>query len=242
MAQHPDGISRREFIRGAAAGAAALAAAGLVEGAGAEAAPTSKILSYNPDMEYRRLGRTGWLLSAAVLGGHWKRVHTVIGGEEMGGWYGNIERPEFQRNRQEVVARCIDRGMNYIDACSVFEVRAYSRALRGKRDKVYLGCSWDTREPRDPQYRTAEKLLESLDWGLKDGELEYADLWRITCCMDGSQGPDGKRRLAHTEAESEQIALHWRRQRRPAGPAPVASPRTTATGWSTWSRPSPPSR
>lgn len=205
MSQDNSGISRRGFIRGAAVGAAALAAGSLLEQQQADALP-AKALSYNPDMEYRPCGKTGWKVSAVCLGGHWKRVHTVIGGEEMGGWYGNIDRPEFQQNRREVVQRCIDRGINYIDACSVFEVRAYSRALQGLREKVYLGTSWDTKEPRVPEFRTADKLLESLDWGLKDAGLEYSDLWRITCLMDGKPGPDGKWIYPHTEAESEQIA------------------------------------
>ena len=34
-----------------------------------------KTPSYNPDMEYRRLGKTNLLVSAVYLGGHWKRVN-----------------------------------------------------------------------------------------------------------------------------------------------------------------------
>jgi aryl-alcohol dehydrogenase-like predicted oxidoreductase len=100
----------------------------------------------------------------------------------------------------------MERGINYIDGCSTDEVHAYANALKGRREKMYLGCSWYEREARFPQFRTAQALLGTLDDGLKRCGLEYADLWRIICLTDGKQGPDGKWVYPHTEAESEQIA------------------------------------
>ena len=56
---------------------------------------------------------------AIALGGHWKRLNKIIGGTEPAGWMSmEIDRPEFHRNRVEVVSRCIERGINYVDACS----------------------------------------------------------------------------------------------------------------------------
>ncbi len=53
-------ITRREFV---GAGACAVVAA--------QTAPdAAKTRSYNPDMEYRRLGRTGLMVSIVSLGGH----------------------------------------------------------------------------------------------------------------------------------------------------------------------------
>lgn len=67
-------LTRRQFVRDTAAGAAALAAsvalANIVRVGNAEQADTRSILSYNPDMEYRRCGKTGWMVSAVCLGGH----------------------------------------------------------------------------------------------------------------------------------------------------------------------------
>jgi len=79
---------------------------------------TDKILNYNPDMEYRRCGKTNLMISAVCLGGHWKRLGKIIGGKETSGWMTmGIGQPEFQQNRREVLSRCIERGINYVDAC-----------------------------------------------------------------------------------------------------------------------------
>jgi len=199
--------TRREFVKttSAAVIGASLAPFELSSRA-AETADTSKIVNYNPDMEYRRCGKTGWMVSTVSLGGHWKRINQIIGGEPIDPYSANVERPDFAKNRQDVVTRCLERGINYIDGCSTDEVHAYSDALKGRRDKMYLGCSWYEREARFPQFRTAKALVATLDDGLKRCHLDYADVWRIMCLTDGKQGPDGKWIYPHTDAESEQIA------------------------------------
>ncbi|MCL5270059.1 MAG: aldo/keto reductase [bacterium] len=204
------GLTRRDFIRGGAALAAGVALGftptQIIRAANPGGADTSGILSYNPEMEYRRLGKTGLMVSAACLGGHWKRVDMFIGGEKNAGWGGDISRPEFQKNRADVVSRCIERGINYVDACSELEIAAYSRALKGRREQMYLGWSPAEHESRNPEYRTAAKLMETFDKSLKDTGEEYVDLWRITGMQDGKTAPDGKHIMAHDERESEQIA------------------------------------
>lgn len=164
-------ISRRRFVQGGVAAAAGVAAG--VRAAGAPGGATPAILSYNERMEYRRLGKTELMVSAVCLGGHWKRVN-VIG-------------QDFDRNRREVVERCIDVGINYIDACCRAEVLAYSKALKGRRDKMYLALSYCGQEVRNPDFRKASKLLESLDELLAEAGEEYTDLWRITCFEPGGR-------------------------------------------------------
>jgi len=190
-----DSVTRREFVRDTAAAAAGIAA-GLtatytVRAGNPERADTSKILNYRPDMEYRRCGKTGLMISAVCLGGHWKRINTVVPKES-----------DFDTNRARVVGRCIDRGINYIDACTGGEVMAYSKALKGRRDKMYLGYSWYEHEVRSGQWRSLAKLQQSFDEGLKKAGLDYVDLWRITCHEQSSR---------HTEAEMEEVAkaLEW---------------------------------
>jgi aryl-alcohol dehydrogenase-like predicted oxidoreductase len=97
------------------------------------------------------------------------------------GWLtADLDDPGFQKNRYDTVTRCIEVGINYIDACWSNEVIAYTRAVKGRRDKIYMGFSWGDKELRVPEYRTAKALLETLENGLKTAGLDYADLWRIT--------------------------------------------------------------
>jgi aryl-alcohol dehydrogenase-like predicted oxidoreductase len=92
-----------------------------------------------------------------------------------------------QKDRTEIVSRCIDAGINYIDACWDGEVKRDAKALKGRRDKMYLALSHGAHEVRFPEYRTAKKLLESLDELLRDSGQEYTDLWRITCYEPGGR-------------------------------------------------------
>jgi len=165
-------VTRRDFmgdsVKVAAGVAACLGAAGgrSAQAAGAPAVDTSKILNYNPNMEYRRLAKTNLMVSAVCLGGH--------------------SRSNDQQ-RQEIVSRCIDAGINYIDACSYGEVCRDARALKGRRDKMYLALSHCGKEVRNENFRTAKKLLESLDETLRGSGQEYTDFWRITCYEPGGR-------------------------------------------------------
>ncbi|UCG57276.1 MAG: aldo/keto reductase [Phycisphaerales bacterium] len=175
-------LNRRDFIRDGATAAAGLAV-GLGAGQNAHAATdVTKTRSYNPQMTYRPLGKTGLWVSAVCLGGHWKRVDKMVPGVfKGGGWLSaDLNSEGFKKNRRDVVTRCIERGINYIDACTIQEVKAYAEALRGRREAMYFGFSWYQEEMRNPNYRTAKALLGSLDKGLRETKLEYVDLWRPT--------------------------------------------------------------
>jgi predicted aldo/keto reductase-like oxidoreductase len=166
-------LNRREFVRNVAAGAAGVAAgiAATQPGAAAQTPAKSKILNYNENMEYRRLGKTELMVSAVCMGGHTGPVPE--------------QQEDFEKNRSDVITRCMDVGINYIDACCEWEVMHCSKALKGRRDKMYLALSYYEHEPRFVGYRTAKKLLESLDELLTKSGQEYTDLWRITCFEPG---------------------------------------------------------
>jgi len=169
-------ITRRKFMRASLVGAAGIAVGlSAADRAAAKKPPTSKrkIRNYNPDMEYRRLGKTDLWISAVCLGGHWKRV--------------NVMNQDFDENRREVVGRCIEAGMNYIDITGIRELLEHGKALAGQRDKMYLALSDTSHEPRNPDFRTAKKLLKVLDAALKRAKLEYTDLWRITAHEPGGR-------------------------------------------------------
>ncbi len=164
-------VTRRQFVQTSAVAAAGVAA-GAVK-AGAANVDKKKILNYNENMEYRRCGKTDLMISAVCMGGHWKRI--------------NVMKQDFDKNRHDVVSRCIDVGINYLDACCRAEDVAYSKALKGRRDKMYLALSYCGKETRNKEYRTAKKLLESLDALLSESNQDYTDLWRITCFEPGGR-------------------------------------------------------
>ena len=165
-------VTRRQFMRDSAAVAVGVAvglgaAAGQnVQAAGRATIDTSRILSYNPNMEYRRLGKTDLMVSAVGLGGH-----SGASGSE----------------RYEIVSRCLEAGINFIDSTGSGELLRDMKALAGRRDRVHLGISETGREPRNPDYRTAKKLIGVLDQMLKRAKLEYTDLWRITVYEPGGR-------------------------------------------------------
>jgi predicted aldo/keto reductase-like oxidoreductase len=192
------GLSRRDFLCQSSVAAAALAV-GASQAAGA--APTAKILNYNENMEYRRCGKTGLMISCVALGGHWKRLDTVVPGLPKGEGYASadfdkVNNPAFAKNRYDIVTRCMELGFNYVDACAGPEIMAYSKAIKGRRDKMYLGYSWYEKEARFEQWRTAKKLLQGLDEGMKQAGLDYIDVWRISALTEGSR---------HSTAEVEEM-------------------------------------
>ena len=149
-------------------------------------------------MEYRRLGKTGLWVSAVCLGGHWKRLDKVVPGVFANKrWLSaRLNDEGFRKNRHEVVSKCLERGINYVDACTWEEVYAYSEALRGRRDQMYFGFSWYQEEMRNDKFRTAGSLLKTLDKGMQLARLDYVDLWRVVM-LDQS----GK----HTNAEVDEM-------------------------------------
>jgi aryl-alcohol dehydrogenase-like predicted oxidoreductase len=190
-------VNRRRFVgTGAAAAAVALHVGPAVPGkaaeTGAAAEAARKTRSYNEKMEYRRLGRTELWLSAVSIGGHWKKIQHSHGTDG------------FKKNRREVLAACMDHGINYIDACWNQEVVAYGEAVKGRRDEIFFGFSCGANESRFTQWAgSLQKMKDGYDAGLKAAGLEHADLWRITMHEATS------RRNSEKEIEIAMQALDW---------------------------------
>jgi diketogulonate reductase-like aldo/keto reductase len=195
-------VTRRRFMQDSA-----MAAAGVAIGLGtigqnskATTVNTSKILNFNQNMEYRRQGKTNLMVSAVCLGGHSRSNQT---------------------ERNEIVSRAIDLGINYIDACCDNEVKRDAKALKGRRDKMYLALSHGAKEVRNDEFRTAKKLLQSLDELLHDSSQEYTDLWRITCYEPGGR---------HTFNTACEIVEPLKKPKNRARHASSVSQLTTADG------------
>jgi aryl-alcohol dehydrogenase-like predicted oxidoreductase len=219
-ANQADGLTRRDLMRSGAVAAAGLAVGGMQNAcAGADVAETR---SYNPQMKYRPLGKTGLWISEVCLGGHWKRVNKMVPGLFKGaGWLSaDLDDADFKKNRRDVVTRCIENGINYIDACTVQEVLTYAEALRGRRDEMYLGFSWYQEEMRSlsnqwqeakkkgtpkPAGWITERLMAALDKGMRQAKLDYVDVWRITMHEESGKHTD-------TEVEEMMAALEKARK------------------------------
>jgi len=105
-------LSRRAFIRDTSFMTAAIIAGTLAgkahsaaESSAAKQMDASKILNYHPKMGYRRLGKTGLVISEIGLGGHWMAPWREQSGDW---WWGKFVREEVPedvaRNRTEVVS------------------------------------------------------------------------------------------------------------------------------------------
>jgi aryl-alcohol dehydrogenase-like predicted oxidoreductase len=114
-------LGRREFIEGSLAAAAGMAASSsrLVSGASPDS-PPPEWRNRQPGMKYRRLGRTGFMVSEIVFGGD----------------------PVTPDNRRPVEV-AVERGLNYLDTAPAYgrgkSEEGYAGVLRAVgRDKVFL--------------------------------------------------------------------------------------------------------
>ena len=154
--------SRREILQATSA-----ALAGAVVGArsarAAEPTAPSKILNHNPKMGYRRLGKTGLMISEVSLGGH--------GGKS---W----------KDRVPVLDKAVDLGLNYVDTNMASEVALYGEAMakatRGKRDRWIIGfASWPVKITEEYEKKLTAKLLtDEIDKRLKAYRTDMLDIWR----------------------------------------------------------------
>jgi len=189
-----DKLSRRSFIRNTSLAAAGTITGGLTGKGDASIKQrdkskidTSKILNYNPKMDYRRLGKTNLMISEVSLGGHWRAPWRDRSG---GWWWGkfvNEEVPDdVAKNRTEVVSRAIDCGVNYLDITGAEECLCYGAALKGRREKMIVGADDSKLCPRRDEYCNVPAQLHNVEECLRHIGTDYLDIWRIQAKMDGT--------------------------------------------------------
>ena len=180
-------LSRRDFIRSVSfisAGAVAGSLGSGCEGLGlvSESAKARRILNHNPQMGYRRLGKTGLVLSEVSLGGHFKD-------RDGSRYWAELPKDEVPwdvaKNRIDVVSACIDAGINYLDISTAAECLAYGAALRGRRDRMIIAADDYKLCARNPENCTVAKLTYDMDQCLGRLGMEHIDIWRIKADMYG---------------------------------------------------------
>lgn len=167
-------IDRREFVRKGSAIVAAAAATGAI---GAETAKPNpkKTVNYNPKMHYRRLGKSGLMLSEISLGGHWKNRG---GGRYWGDFAQDKVPDDVGKNRIEVISACIEVGINYLDITTPAECCAYGVALKGRREKMIVGADDYRICPRQRENCNVKALTSSVEGCLGRLQTDYLDVWR----------------------------------------------------------------
>jgi len=178
-------LSRRAFIRDTSLMAAGTVAGALATRADASNKPvdTSKTLNYNPKMKYRRLGKTELMISEVSLGGHWKNRNA-------GRYWDDFAKEEVPddvaKNRTEVVSTCIDTGINYLDITTAAECLSYGVALKGRRDKMYVGADIHQLGPRTSGLCNVKDQTHNVETCLRLMKTDYLDIWRPQAKMDGT--------------------------------------------------------
>jgi len=185
--KHKSKLSRRAFIRGISLTSAGTIAAALTQRTVAENQPSkpnenSKILNYNPKMGYRTLGKTGLILSEVSLGGHFKDRR----GDRYWDEFPDEKVPQdVAKNRIDVISACIDAGINYVDLGTSAECLAYGVALKGRRDKMYVGADDFKLTARSADNCKVDKLTFDVDQCCRRLQSDYLDIWRVKADMYG---------------------------------------------------------
>jgi len=178
-------LSRRAFIHNTSLAVAGTIAGALEISGGREVSEQVEprnILNYNPQMRYRRLGKTGLIISEVSLGGHWKNR----AGERYWDEFTDEQVPsDVTKNRTEVISVCIDAGINYLDIGTAAECLAYGIALKGRRDKMIIGADDYKLCAREAARCTVEKLTFDIDSCLRRLRMEHLDIWRVKADMYG---------------------------------------------------------
>jgi len=184
-------ISRRDFLRNTSV-LAATSFTGLLTGNAfavsttdkkiPHGVDTSQIINYNPEISYRRLGKTNLMLSEISLGGHWSNRE---GGRY---WvdYAHGEVPaDVTKNRDAVVSRAIERGINYMDPVTSAELMAYGKVLKGRRHHMHIAASSHTYNPWRGQNCTLDNQMANIEDSLRQLQTDYVDIWRPMFRQDG---------------------------------------------------------
>jgi len=184
-----DRFSRRDFMRNTSLAAAGTVAGALAGQGKAATQPvhTSKILNFHPKMTYRRMGKTNLMVSEVSLGGHWKNRNAGRYWDS----FANEQVPDdVAKNRTDVVSACVDSGINYLDITTAAECLCYGEALKGRREKMYVGADIHNLGPRGSNRCNIKDQTFNVETCLRLLKTDYLDIWRPQAKMAGKLGTD----------------------------------------------------
>jgi predicted aldo/keto reductase-like oxidoreductase len=142
-----------------------------------------KIVNFHPKMKYRKLGKTGLMLSEVSLGGHWKN-------REAGSFWRDFAKEEVPadvaKNRTEVISVCIDAGINYLDITTSAECLAYGVALKGRREKFIVGADNHRMCLRQSENINVGAQTRNIETCLGQLQTDCLDIWRVQARQMGN--------------------------------------------------------
>jgi len=126
-------------------------------------------------MGYRPLGRTGLMVSEIVLASHFG--DPLIEPSWSQSAAGDVPA-EVARSRTEVIARCIEHGINCVDVTCGRDASACGVALKGRRGKVYVTADDAEYAMRQNRHRNSAGQMQSIESCLRKLGTDYLDVWR----------------------------------------------------------------
>ena len=156
------GHSRRGFLKSSTT---IVAGAAVAQHASAPGSPgdEAKILNFHPKMGYRRLGKTGFMISEISLGGH--------GGSSV-------------EDRIAVLDKAVELGINYVDnnidaECDLYGA-AMARCRNARRERWFIGfASWPEKVTEEYEKElTPAGMMKNIEARLRSYHTEMLDLWR----------------------------------------------------------------
>ncbi len=157
LKRRPQEMDRREFMTlvstGALAGGSLLNSADALGDTPALSPQTS--VGSTHGMKYRRLGRTGLMVSEIAMGCSPQGQKTP--------------QPEYFDKLTRIIHMALERGVNLIDtAPTYFSEKVVGAAIKGRRDKVYLADKAETLD--------RDKLIQEVEQSLRDLGTDYIDI------------------------------------------------------------------
>ncbi len=113
--------------------------------------------------DYRMMGRTGWRVSDISLGAS-----------------------RIRRGHEKLIRAALDRGVNYVDTAPDYSAegseRAIGRALKGRREEVFLATKFCTPFGQLPAGTSVADYKASVEQSLRRLQTGYVDLVHIHGC------------------------------------------------------------